>query len=328
MDRIFTMEFARVTEAAALAAARWVGRGNKIAADDAAVEAMRAVFDTLHISGTVVIGEGEMDEAPMLYIGECLGNGDKPELDIAVDPLEGTNIVAKGLNGAIATMAIADKGVLLNAPDMYMDKIAVGPAAVGRVHLDAPVRENLRNVADALNKEINDLTVVILDRARHRKLIQDVRDCGARIRLITDGDVSPAVACAIEGTGVDIMMGIGGAPEGILAAAALRSVGGEMQGRLWPENDSEITRAKAMGIEDINKLLTLNDMVKSEDVFFVATGITEGHLLRGVIFTPQGATTHTIVMRGKTGTVRFIEARHCFAKKPRNMIKGVLLTSD
>ena len=172
-----------MTEAAALAAARWVGRGNKIAADDAAVEAMRAVFDTLHISGTVVIGEGEMDEAPMFYIGECLGNSDKPELDIAVDPLEGTNIVAKGLNGAIATMAIADKGVLLNAPDMYMDKIAVGPAAVGRVHLDAPVRENLRNVADALNKEINDLTVVILDRARHRKLIQDVRDCGARIRL-------------------------------------------------------------------------------------------------------------------------------------------------
>lgn len=322
MQRILTMEFARVTEAAALAAARWVGRGDKVAADDAAVEAMRAVFDTLHMSGTVVIGEGEMDEAPMLYIGERLGTGEMPELDIAVDPLEGTNIVAKGLNGAIAVLAIAKKGILLHAPDMYMDKIAVGPAAVGRIHLDAPIRENLTNVADALNKEINDLTVVILDRPRHQKIIQEVRDCGARIHLISDGDVSPAVACAFEGTGIDLMLGVGGAPEGVLAAAALRTVGGEMQGRLWPEDDNDIARAKALGIEDVNKLLTLDDLVSNDDVFFVATGITEGHLLRGVNFTPQGATTHTIVMRGKTGTVRFIEARHCFAKKPKNMIRG------
>lgn len=322
MQRILTMEFARVTEAAALAAARWVGRGDKVAADDAAVEAMRAVFDTLHMSGTVVIGEGEMDEAPMLYIGERLGTGEMPELDIAVDPLEGTNIVAKGLNGAIAVLAIAKKGILLHAPDMYMDKIAVGPAAVGRIHLDAPIRENLINVADALNKEINDLTVVILDRPRHQKIIQEVRDCGARIHLISDGDVSPAVACAFEGTGIDMMLGVGGAPEGVLAAAALRTVGGEMQGRLWPEDDNDIARAKALGIEDVNKLLTLDDLVSNDDVFFVATGITEGHLLRGVNFTPQGATTHTIVMRGKTGTVRFIEARHCFAKKPKNMIRG------
>jgi fructose-1,6-bisphosphatase II len=322
MQRILTMEFARVTEAAALAAARWVGRGDKVAADDAAVEAMRAVFDTLHMSGTVVIGEGEMDEAPMLYIGERLGTGELPELDIAVDPLEGTNIVAKGLNGAIAVLAIAKKGILLHAPDMYMDKIAVGPAAVGRIHLDAPIRENLTNVADALNKEINDLTVVILDRPRHQKIIQEVRDCGARIHLISDGDVSPAVACAFEGTGIDMMLGVGGAPEGVLAAAALRTVGGEMQGRLWPEDDNDIARARALGIEDVNKLLTLDDLVSSDDVFFVATGITEGHLLRGVNFTPQGATTHTIVMRGKTGTVRFIEARHCFAKKPKNMIRG------
>ena len=322
MERELTMEFARVTEAAALASARWVGRGNKEAADEAAVEAMRAVFDTIHMNGTVVIGEGEMDEAPMLYIGERLGTGDGPELDVAVDPLEGTNIVAKGLTGAIAVVAIAKKGVLLHAPDMYMDKIAVGPLAAGCIHLDAPVRENLFNVAQALNKSMDDLTVVILDRPRHAKIIQEARACGARIRLISDGDVSPAVACAFEGTGVDIMMGIGGAPEGVLAAAALRCLGGEMQGRLWPENEADIARAKALGIEDVNKLLTMDDLVKNDDVFFAATGITEGHLLRGVTFSAGGALTHTVVMRGKSGTVRFIEARHRFDKKPKHMIKG------
>lgn len=318
------MEFARVTEAAALASARWVGRGNKEAADDAAVEAMRSVFDTIHMSGTVVIGEGEMDEAPMLYIGECVGTGDAPELDVAVDPLEGTNSVAKGVAGAIAVMAIAEKGCLLHAPDMYMDKIAVGPAAKGRIHLDASVQENLVNVAEALGKSIDDLTVVILDRPRHQKLIQDVRDAGARIRLISDGDVSPAVACGVEGSGVDIMMGVGGAPEGVLAAAALRCLGGEMQGRLWPENAADIERAKALGIVDVNKLLTLDDLVQSDDVFFAATGITEGPLLRAVNFTAQGALTHTVVMRGKTGTVRFIEARHQFDKKPKYAMKGVM----
>ena len=322
MERELTMDLARVTEAAALASARWVGRGNKEAADDAAVEAMRAVFDTLHMQGTVVIGEGEMDEAPMLYIGEKLGTGEPPELDVAVDPLEGTNIVAKGLTGAIAVVAVAPHGGLLHAPDMYMNKIAVGPAAVGVIHLDAPVRENLVNVARATGKSLDDLTVVILDRPRHQQLIYDVRSCGARIRLISDGDVSPAVACAIEGTGVDIMMGIGGAPEGVLAAAALRCLGGEMQGRLWPENESDIERAKQMGIEDVGKLLTLHDLVSSEDVFFAATGITEGHLLRGVIYNRQGALTHSVVMRGKTGTVRFIEAQHCFDKKPKYAMKG------
>lgn len=318
------MEFARVTEAAALASARWVGRGNKEAADEAAVEAMRAVFDTIHMNGTVVIGEGEMDEAPMLYIGEKVGAGDGRELDVAVDPLEGTNIVAKGLTGAIAVVAIAKKGVLLHAPDMYMDKIAVGPAARGRIHLDAPVEQNLTQVAQALDKSMDDLTVVILDRPRHAKLISDVRACGARIRLISDGDVSPAVACAFEGTGVDIMMGIGGAPEGVLAAAALRCLGGEMQGRLWPENDADVERAKALGIQDVSKLLTMDDLVANDDVFFAATGITEGHLLRGVTFHAGGAMTHTVVMRGKSGTVRFIEARHRFDKKPKNMIKGAL----
>lgn len=324
MERELTMEFARVTEAAALASARWVGRGNKEAADDAAVEAMRSVFDTIHMSGTVVIGEGEMDEAPMLYIGEHLGTGDAPELDVAVDPLEGTNIVAKGLAGAIAVVAIGKKGCLLHAPDMYMDKIATGPAGKGRIHLDAPVHENLANLAKGLEKSIDDLTVVILDRPRHHKLIQEAREAGARIRLISDGDVSPAVACAVEGSGVDIMMGVGGAPEGVLAAAALRCLGGEMQGRLWPENDADIVRAQALGISDVNKLLTLDDLVKSDEVFFAATGITEGSLLRGVNFTAQGALTHTVVMRGETGTVRFIEARHRFDKKPLYAMKGVM----
>ncbi|AHF08290.1 class II fructose-bisphosphatase [Desulfitobacterium metallireducens] len=324
MERELTMEFARVTEAAALASARWVGRGEKESADDAAVEAMRSVFDTIHMSGTVVIGEGEMDEAPMLYIGERVGSGEAPELDVAVDPLEGTNSCAKGLAGAIAVMAIAEKGGLLHAPDMYMDKIAVGPAAKGKINIDAPVKENLSNVAEALGKNINDLTVVIMDRPRHEKLIQEVRDAGARIRLITDGDVSPAVACGIEGSGVDMMIGVGGAPEGVLAAAALRCLGGEMQGRLWPENDADIERAKKLGIDDVSKLLTMEDLVKSDDVFFAATGITEGPLLRAVNFTSQGASTHTVVMRGRTGTVRFIEAQHRFDKKPQYAMKGVL----
>ncbi|MGC7871731.1 class II fructose-bisphosphatase [Desulfosporosinus sp. SYSU MS00001] len=324
MERELTMEFARVTEAAALASARWVGLGDKEAADNAAVEAMRAVFDTIHMDGTVVIGEGEMDEAPMLYIGERVGNGESPELDVAVDPLEGTNIVAKGIAGAIAVVAIAKKGCLLHAPDMYMDKIAVGPAAAGKINIDAPVAENVSNVAKALGKSICDMTVVILDRPRHHKLIQEVRNCGARVRLITDGDVSPAVACAFEDTGVDMMMGVGGAPEGVLAAAALRCMGGEMQGRLWPENEVDVARAQALGIKDVNKLLTMDDLVSSDDVFFAATGITEGALLRGVTFTSKGALTHTVVIRGKSGTVRFIEARHRFDKKPQYAMKGCL----
>jgi len=322
MERELTMEFARVTEAAALASARWVGMGDKIAADDAAVEAMRSLFDTVHMDGTVVIGEGEMDEAPMLYIGEKLGNGEKPVVDVAVDPLEGTNLVAKGMPGAIAVLAVTKRYGLLHAPDMYMDKIAVGPKAAGRIHIDAPVAENLENIAIGLQKRVQDLTVVILDRPRHQEIIRQVRACGSRIRLITDGDVAPAVACAIEGSGVDVMLGIGGAPEGVLAAAALRCMGGEMQGRLWPENDEEIERARTMGISDINKLLTLNDLVNTDDIFFAATGITEGPLLRGVNFNSDGATTHTLVMRGKTGTVRFIEAKHYFAKKPKYAIKG------
>lgn len=316
MERELTLEFVRVTEAAALASARWMGRGDKNAADDAAVKAMRAVFDTISMNGTVVIGEGELDEAPMLYIGEKVGNGSSPRLDVAVDPLEGTNLVAKGDNGAIAVLAVAEAGCLLHAPDMYMDKIAVGPAAVGKICLDAPVRENLKAVADALNKSLNDLTVVILDRDRHASLIKEVRDCGSRIKLISDGDVSPAVAAAVAGSGVDLMMGIGGAPEGVLAAAALKCLGGEMQGRLMPGTEEEYNRALQMGIGNVNRLLVMDDLVKGDDVIFSATGITDGSLLKGVVYNAAGAKTYSLVMRAKTGTIRFVEASHIFAKKP------------
>ncbi len=316
MERELALEFVRVTEAAALASGRLMGRGDKDAADDAAVEAMRIVFDTIQIDGTVVIGEGEMDEAPMLYIGEKLGTGSAPKVDVAVDPLEGTNVLARGSTGAISVLAVAEQGCLLHAPDMYMDKIAVGPRAAGCINLDSTPLENLRRIAGALHKEIEDVTVVILDRPRHYELIKAVRQAGARIKLIMDGDVSPAVATAFEDSGVDVMMGIGGAPEGVLAAAALRCVGGEMQGRLWPEDGGDIARAQEMGILDVNKLLTMDDLVKGEDVIFAATGITDGELLRGVRYLSDRAKTHSVVMRGRTGTIRFIEALHCFDKKP------------
>ncbi|ABZ83496.1 fructose-1,6-bisphosphatase, class ii [Heliomicrobium modesticaldum Ice1] len=316
MYRELALEFARVTEAAALASARWMGRGDKHAADDAATEAMRAMFDTVSIDGVVVIGEGEMDEAPMLYIGEKVGAGGDAELDIAVDPLEGTNIVAKGLNGAISVLAAAHRGCLLHAPDMYMDKIAVGPAAVGRIHLDAPVEDNLKNVADALGKKIDELSVVILDRPRHSELISRCRKAGARIQLIPDGDVAPAVATAFPDSGIDIMMGIGGAPEGVIAAAAIRCLGGEMQGRLCPETAEEEARCVSMGLEDPRKILLLEDMVRGDGVIFAATGITDGSLLKGVKYTAQGAVTHTVVIRGRTGTVRFINALHRLDRKP------------
>ncbi|MGI6226779.1 MAG: class II fructose-bisphosphatase [Peptococcales bacterium] len=317
MDRELALEFARVTEAAALNSARWMGRGDKIAADDAAVKAMRAMFDTIIIEGTVVIGEGEMDEAPMLYIGEKVGLGRGPKVDIAVDPLEGTNLVAKGMNGSISVLAVSEENCLLHAPDMYMEKIAVGPAAKGVISLEYSVEENVINVAKALGKKVEDVTVVLLDRPRHEKQIKALRKLGARIKLITDGDVSPAVATAFPESGVDMVMGIGGAPEGVLAAAALRCIGGDMQGRLVPENDAEIARAHKLGIENINRILTLDDLVKSDDVIFAASGITDGDMLKGVRFYQDRATTHTVVMRGQTGTVRFIEAQHFFAKKPK-----------
>lgn len=315
MNRELSMEFVRVTEAAAIACGRLMGRGDKNGADQLAVDAMRAAFDTVDISGTVVIGEGEMDEAPMLYIGEKVGGGGV-EVDIAVDPLEGTNLVAKGMPGSIAVIAIAPRGGLLHAPDMYMDKIAVGPRAKGRIHLDATPEENLKNVADALNRDVEDLTVVIMDRPRHAKLIADVRNAGARIKLISDGDVSPIVNAGIEGTGVHMLMGIGGAPEGVLAAAAMKCLGGDMQGRLWPENDSDIERAKKMGITDINKILTIDDLVKGDDVMFAATAITACDMLRPVQYFGSGVRTHSISMRYKSGTVRFVDAIHSYDRKP------------
>lgn len=321
MERELALEFVRVTEAAALACARWMGRGDKNKADELAVEAMRGVFDTVEVDGVVVIGEGEMDEAPMLFIGEKVGAGCPPKVDIAVDPLEGTNLVAKGLNGSIAVVAAAPRGGLLHAPDMYMEKIAVGPKAAGCIDITAPVRVNLERVANALNRDVSDLTVVILDRERHKKIIQEVREAGARIKLISDGDVAPAVAAAFGDTGVDMLLGIGGAPEGVLAAAALKCMGGDMQARLYPENEQEEARAREMGLTDVRQVLKLNDLVKTDDVIFAATGITEGDLLRGVLYFGNGAKTHSVVMRARTGTVRFIEAIHSFDKKPKHVRK-------
>ncbi len=321
MERSLTMELVRVTEAAAVASARWMGFGKKNEADEAATRAMRKVFDTIPMRGTVVIGEGEMDEAPMLYIGERLGLGYLPEVDLAVDPLEGTNIVAKGLWNALSVVAVANRGGLLHAPDMYMEKIAVGPNAVGKVDLDASVTENLQAVAQALGKEVNDLVVTILDRPRHKKLIEEVRQAGARIKLIPDGDVAAAINTAFPNTGVDLLMGIGGAPEGVIAAVALKCLGGEIIGRLKPENEEQRKRCQEMGIENPNRILRMEDLVKSEDAIFAATGVTDGELLRGVRYQGTTATTHSVVMRAKTGTVRFIEGKHRLEKKPNLVLE-------
>ncbi len=316
MDRNLALELVRVTEAAALASSRWVGKGDKIAADDAATEAMRRVLGSMEINGTVVIGEGEMDEAPMLYIGEQLGTGAGPEVDIAVDPLEGTNICAKGMNGSIATLALAPRGGFLHAPDMYMEKLIVGPLGKGAIDINETPAVNLRRVAEAKNRRVEELTVVILDRPRHERTITEIRKAGARIHLISDGDVAPAIAAAVEESGVDLLMGIGGAPEGVLAAAALKCLGGDMQGRLVFMSKEERNRAQSMGIDDFDRVYDIDDMAKG-DVFFAATGITNGDFLRGVRYFPGGACTHSIVMRSKTRTVRFIEARHHFEHKPR-----------
>lgn len=316
MERELALDLVRVTEAAALASARCMGRGDKMLADKLAVDAMRAGFDVLSIDGVVVIGEGELDEAPMLYIGEHLGTGGYA-VDVAVDPLEGTNLVAKGLNGAIAVVAVAPQGHLLHAPDMYMEKIAVGPSAAGCIDITASITANLKWVARAKGKDVSDLTVVILDRDRHESMIHECREAGARIKLISDGDVAPAVAAAINETGVDVLMGIGGAPEGVLAAAALKCLGGDMQARLRPENEQEYTRCQSMGLKDPNQVLRLEDLVKGDEVYFAATGITDGDLLRGVrYFGRNQGRTHSIALRGKTGTVRFIEAVHRIDRKP------------
>ena len=314
MDRNLAMELVRVTEAAALACGRWVGRGNENAADSAAVESMRRSFDTIEISGTIVIGEGERDEAPMLFIGEKVGKGG-PKIDIACDPLEGTAITARGGSEALAVIAAADRGNFLHAPDTYMQKIAVGPSAKGVIDITKSPTWNLEKVAEATNRSLPDLTAIILDRPRHADLIAEVRATGARIRLIGDGDVSAAIATAEADKGIDIMMGIGGAPEGVIAAAALQCLGGEIQGILKFRNDDERRRAREMGITDEDKVYSIEEMASGR-VMFVATGVTDGSYLQGVRYIAGGAFTHSIVMRSESGTIREVKSKHFFDRKP------------
>lgn len=314
MDRNLALEFVRITEAAALASAQFLGRGNEKAADQAAVDAMRRAFDSVNIDGTVVIGEGERDEAPMLYIGEKVGRctADSMKVDIALDPLEGTTICARGAEGATSVIAAAEGGNFLHAPDTYMDKIACGPEAKGVIDLDRTAKQNVQAVADALGKPVNDLTVIILDRPRHEALIRDVRETGARIRLISDGDVSAGIATCLTDSGIDLLMGTGGAPEGVITAAAIKCLGGDFQGRLKFRNEEEKARAKKMGVLDPDKRYRLEDMVRG-DVLFCATGVTDGPLLKGVHTLPgRRAKTHSMVMRSATGTIRHIEAMHNF----------------
>ncbi|WCO66426.1 class II fructose-bisphosphatase [Iamia majanohamensis] len=309
-DRNLAMELVRVTEAAAMAASRWMGRGDKIGADGAAVDAMRVVLDTVAMDGIVVIGEGEKDEAPMLYNGERIGDGSPPETDIAVDPVEGTTLTALGRGNAISVIAVSERGTMFNpGPCVYMEKIAVGPDAAGVVDVTAPVAENLRAVAKAKAENVRDVTAVVLDRPRHEDLIAQIREAGARIRLIQDGDVIGAVSTAVPGAGADILFGIGGTPEGVLAAAAMRCMGGEIHGRLWPRDDDERAAAIDAGY-DLDRILQTDDLVSGDNCFFAATGITDGEVLKGVHYDAQGATTQSMVMRSKSGTVRMIDARH------------------
>ncbi len=309
-DRNLALELVRTTEAAAVAAARWMGRGDKNGADGAAVEAMRLVLGTVNMDGVVVIGEGEKDEAPMLFNGERIGNGTPPMTDIAVDPIDGTTLTAMGRAGAIAVIAVAERGAMFNpGPCVYMEKIAVGPEAAGTIDLRWPVKKNLEAVAKAKNRRVADLTVEILDRDRHHALIAEVRSTGARVRMISDGDVAGAIATSWPDSGIDVLLGIGGTPEGVIAAAALKSMGGEIQGRLWPRDDTERQAAIDLGY-DLEAVLSNDDLVSGDDCFFAATGITNGELLRGVNFTANGATTQSLVMRSRSGTVRRIDAIH------------------
>ncbi len=308
--RNLALELVRVTEAAALGAGRFMGRGDKIAADLAAVTGMRLVLNTIQMDGVVVIGEGEKDDAPMLFNGERLGTGAAPAVDIAVDPIDGTRLLSNGQSNSISTVALAPRGTMFNpGPFLYMQKIVVGVAAKDAIDINAPVEDNLKSIARALGLDINDLTVVILDRQRHQALINDVRRTGARIRLISDGDVAGALMAALPESGIDVLLGTGGTPEGVLAACALRCIGGNMQCRLVARNESELRRGQQAGM-DFNKVLSLEDMVSSDDVFFAATGITNGDLLQGVDYTSGGARTDSIVMRGLTGTIRRISADH------------------
>ncbi|MEU3978656.1 class II fructose-bisphosphatase [Streptomyces sp. NPDC026672] len=313
-DRNLAMELVRVTEAAALAAGRWVGRGEKNGADGAAVRAMRTLVSTVSMNGVVVIGEGEKDEAPMLFNGEHVGDGTGPEVDIAVDPIDGTTLTAKGMPNAIAVLAAAERGAMFDPSAVfYMDKLVTGPEAADFVDINAPVAVNIRRVAKAKRATPEDVTVVVLDRPRHANLIQEIRETGARIKLITDGDVAGSILALREGTGIDLLLGVGGTPEGIISACAVKCLGGTIQGKLWPKDDEERARAVAAG-HDLDRVLTTEDLVTGENVFFVATGITDGELLRGVRYRSETATTDSIVMRSRSGTVRRIDSEHRLSK--------------
>jgi fructose-1,6-bisphosphatase II len=313
-DRNLALELVRVTEAAAMAAGRWVGRGEKNRGDGAAVDAMRKMIGTVSMNGVVVIGEGEKDEAPMLYNGEEVGNGDGPACDVAVDPIDGTTLMAKGMHNAIAVLAVAERGAMFDPSAVfYMEKIAVGPEAADVIDLTAPVGENIRRVAKAKNSDVSDVTVCILDRPRHEAMVREVRDAGARIMFISDGDVAGAISAARPDTGIDLLIGIGGTPEGIIAASALKCMGGAIQGRLWPKDDEERQKAIDAG-HDLDRVLSTDDLVSGDNVFFSATGVTDGDLLRGVRYRAGGCTTQSIVMRSKSGTVRMIEGFHRLTK--------------
>ena len=321
-ERNLGLELARTTESAAIAGARWQGRGDKIAADQAAVDAMRVILATIDIDGTIAIGEGEKDEAPMLFNGEKVGSGKGPKVDVAVDPIDGTSLTAAGRPGALAVIALAEAGTMYSPGSLvYMDKIAVGPEAAGSIDIEAPVRHNLRQVAKAREKEVADITAIILDRPRNQPFIDQVRQAGARIRLISDGDVSGAISTAEEGSGIDILFGIGGSPEAVIAAAALTAMDGEMQCKLWPRDEYEQQYALDNG-HDVNRILGTGDLVSGKNIFFAATGVTDGELLDGVDFFGHGAITHSVVMRSKTGSIRFMHARHDLERLGR--LKGTL----
>ncbi|MEO6083796.1 MAG: class II fructose-bisphosphatase [Umezawaea sp.] len=313
-DRNLALELVRVTEAAAMAAGRWVGRGDKNGGDGAAVDAMRKLIHTVSMRGVVVIGEGEKDEAPMLYNGEEVGNGDGPDCDVAVDPIDGTTLMAKGMPNALAVLAVAERGAMFDPSAVfYMEKLAVGPEAADVIDITAPIAENIRRVAKAKHIDVTDVTVCILDRPRHEHLVHEVREAGARIHFISDGDVAGAISAARPDTGVDLLVGIGGTPEGIIAAAALKCIGGEIQAKLWPKDDEE--REKAIGAgHDLDRVLTTRELVQGDNVFFCATGVTDGDLLRGVHYRSGGCTTQSIVMRSKSGTVRMVDGFHRLTK--------------
>ncbi|MDQ3578846.1 MAG: class II fructose-bisphosphatase [Actinomycetota bacterium] len=313
-DRNLALELVRVTEAAAMAAGRWVGRGDKIGGDQAAVDAMRKLVGTVSMRGVVVIGEGEKDEAPMLYNGEEVGNGDGPDCDVAVDPIDGTTLMSKGMPNALAVLAVAERGAMFDPSAVfYMEKLAVGPEAADVVDITAPVAENIRRVAKAKHSDVSDVTVCILDRPRHDSLVKEVREAGARIHFISDGDVAGAISAARPNTGVDMLIGIGGTPEGIIAAAALKCMGGAIQGKLWPKDDAERRKALDAG-HDLDRVLLTDDLVSGDNIFFCATGVTDGDLLRGVHYRAGGCTTQSIVMRSKSGTVRMIDGFHRLTK--------------